>query len=165
MPKPKNNLVFSVYPNSSGFGFVYMAGPRKLIDFGSVRISPINNRKVMDRIKKAIEYFQPLILVVQDPKGRTSRTGKRVKRLISNISKYATQNNLTVTQYSRDRIREVFEQFGVVTKYEISQVLITEFKELERKSPKPRKLWTSEDRNMAIFDALSLALTWYYLNE
>lgn len=132
MKKNKSNLVFSVYPNSSGFGFVYMGNPRKLIDFGSVRINPISNRKVLERIKKSVEYFQPLVLIVQDPKGKTSRTGKRVKQLIKKIVTYATEKNLTVVQYSRDQVRDVFEQFGVVTKYEISQLLVTEFKELEK---------------------------------
>lgn len=119
----------------------------------------------MRRVKQSFAYLRPLIVIVQDPEGKSSRTGNRVRRLIDKIVAYATQENLTVVQYSRDQIRDVFEQFGATTKYEISQVLISEFKELDTKSPKQRRLWTSEDRNMAIFDALSLALTWYYLNN
>jgi len=162
--KKKNNIVFSIYPNANGFGFVYMQNPRKLIDYGTVRINPISNRKAMERIKESLEYLRPSIVIVQDPKGRFSRTGKRVSRLIKKIIAHADEAEFAVVQYSRDQIRDVFEQFGASTKYEISQLLLTEFKELELKSPKKRKLWTSEDRNMAIFDALSLALTWYYIN-
>lgn len=161
----KNNIVFSVYPNTNGFGFVYMENARKLLDYGSVRISPISNRKVIQRIKQSIEYLRPSIVLVQDPMSNSSRTGDRVRKLINKIVKLAHNSKLPVKQYSRDKIREVFEQFGAITKYEISQLLITEFDELKLKLPKKRKLWTSEDRNMAVFDALSLALTWYYHNS
>lgn len=161
----KMNVVFAIYPNSNGFGFVYMENVRKLIDFGAVRINPISNRKVLERIKKSFDYFRPTLVIVLDPESNSSRTGNRVRKLIQKITSYAEEEKLPVVQYSRDQIRDVFEQFGVVTKYEISQWLLTEFKELETRKPRERKLWTSEDRNMAIFDALSLALTWYYLND
>ena len=164
MSKGKSKIVFAVYPNANGFGFVYMENARKLIDFGAVRINPISNRKIMERIRQSIDYLRPSIVIVQDPEGKSSRTGNRVQKLIKKILALAEELKLKTVQYSRDQIKEVFEQFGATTKYEISQILIKEFVELERKLPKKRELWTSEDRNMAIFDALSLALTWYYLN-
>ena len=77
----------------------------------------------------------------------------------------ANAEKLKVILYSRDQIRDVFEQFGAVTKYEISKVLLTEFKKLELREPKKRKTWESESHNMPIFDALSLALTWYWLTD
>lgn len=163
--KKENSIVFSIYPNANGFGFVYMSGPRRLIDYGSVRINPITNKRVMDRIRKSFAYFRPSIVVLLDPYGKSSRTGKRVRRLLKKITAYATKEELEVAHCSRDQIRDVFEQFGAITKYEISELLIKEFEELQLKKPKKRKLWTSEDRNMAIFDALSLAVSWFYLNS
>jgi len=111
-----------------------------------------------------ISYFKPAILILLDPESKSSRTGNRTKKLIDKISVYAQSQNLQISQISRDQIRDVFENFGVSTKFEISQWILTEFKELETRRPRERKLWTSEDRNMAVFDALSLALTWYYIN-
>ncbi|HRG68432.1 MAG TPA: hypothetical protein PLS73_06265 [Saprospiraceae bacterium] len=142
-----------------------MENARKLIEYGSVRINPISNRKILERIKNSIDYFRPTILILTDPDGNSSRTGKRTRRLIHKIMEYADSEKLPVKQYSRDKIRDVFEGFGVVTKYEIAQFLLTEFKELEPKKPRERKLWVSEDRNMGIFDALSLAFTWFWLND
>jgi hypothetical protein len=104
------------------------------------------------------------ISILLDPDAKSSRTGYRIRNLISQITDLSKQENLQVDNISRDQIREVFENFGVSTKFEISQWLLTEFKELETRRPRERKLWTSEDRNMAIFDALSLALTWFYRN-
>ena len=161
----KSKIVFAIYPNAQGFSFVYMNGPRMLLDFGIVRINPISNFRTLDKIKKSLDYFKPSIVVLLDPEGKSSRTGNRIKKLISKITAYANQENFQVAHISRDQIRDVFENFGVITKYEISQWLLAEFKQLETRRPRERKLWTSEDRNMAIFDALSLGITWYYLND
>jgi len=161
----KRNIVFSIYPNANGYGFVFMENARKLIDFGVTRINPINNTIVLNRIKKSINYFRPSIITTVDPSGKSSRTGSRVRKLIKKIEHYAKVENLPLSIISRDNIRETFQIFGSVTKYDISQTLIKAFPELDRKLPNKRKLWTSEDRNMAIFDALSLAITWYYLND
>ena len=160
--KPK--IVYAIYPNAHGFGYVYMDGPRKLLDFGIVRLNPICNFRLLDKIKNSIEYFKPTVLILLDPEGNSSRTGNRIRKLIEKITDYAKQENLQLEQISRDQIRDVFENFGVITKFEISQWLLTEFKQLETRRPKQRKLWTSEDRNMALFDSLSLAITWYWLN-
>lgn len=163
--KRKNNLVYAIYPNANGFGFVYMENARKLIDFGSVRISPISNTRIMERIKKSFDYMRPHLVIVKDADGKYSRTGWRIRKLIDSIETFANAMRLPIVKYSRDQVRDVFGAFGAVTKYDISQVILTEFKELEKKLPKKRKLWTSEDHNMAIFDAMSLALTWFYLND
>lgn len=161
----KNKVVYAIYPNANGFGFVYMENARKLLDYGAVRINPISNRKVLEKIKQALNYFRPSIVILLDPEGKSSRTGNRVKELIKKIVIHAGEMNLTVVQYSRDQVKDVFVQFGATTKYGISQVLLKEFTELEAKSPQKRNLWMSEDRNMIIFDALSLAMTWFYIGE
>lgn len=161
----KRRIVYAIYPNANGFGFVYLENARKLLDFGTVRINPISNKRVLQRIGQSFDYLLPSLVIVKDANGKYSRTGRRVRRLINKIEAYACGLRLPVVKYSRDQIREVFGEFGAITKYDISQTLLTEFKELEMKLPKKRKLWTSEDHNMAIFDALSLALTWFYINE
>lgn len=163
--KIKHDIVFSMYPNANGFGFVYMDGPRKLIDYGVVRINPISNAKILNRLKKSFEYFKPDIVLVKNPEGKYARTGKRIEKLVDRIFKYGKTEKLNVEQLSRDQIRNVFDQFGAKTKFEISQVLVSEFEELKPRTPYKRKLWTSEDRNMAIFDAISLAVCWYFYNE
>ncbi len=161
--KPK--IVYAIYPNANGFGFVLMNGPRNLLDFGIVRINPICNFKLLEKIQDSVSYFKPTVVILLDPNGKSSRTGKRTRKLLDKISTFSKSENLEVAQISRDQIRDVFENFGVSTKFEISQWLLTEFKELETRRPKKRKLWTSEDRNQTLFDSLSLALTWFYLNS
>ncbi len=161
----KINIVYAVYPNANGFGFVIMENAHTLIEYGVVRINPICNRKVLDRIKKSIEYFRPTILIMPDSEAKSTRIGKRTRKLIIKVISYAESLKLPIELISRDQIREVFEIYGAVTKYDIAKFVLAKFKELEPKRPKERKKWTSEDRNMAIFDALSLALTWFLRND
>ena len=161
----KMKSICAIYPNANGFGYVYMESARKLIDFGIVQINPISNRKVLERIKKCFDYFRPTLVIALDPDGKSSRVGRRTRKLINKIIKYAESEKLPVDQFTRDQIRDVFESFGKTTKYKIAKFLLTEFTELEPKRPRERKLWMSEDRNMAIFDALSLGVTWFYLND
>lgn len=158
-------IVFSIYPNANGYGYVYLENARKMLDYGTIRVNPINNVVMLGKIKKLLEYFKPAVVISVDPAGNASRAGRRVRELIKKIVTYCEKNQIPIFQISRDQIRNVFDQFGAKTKYEISQILTTEFKELELKLPRKRKIWTSEDRNMAIFDALSLGLTWVYLND
>lgn len=165
MYKTKSKLVVALYPNKIGFGYCVMENPRKLIDYGSIKITPINNKKVMFRIKKLVDFMLPSFIILQNPNGKHNRTGKRTQRLIGTTKQYAKENNLKLVQYSRDDIRNVFEQFGKKSKYEISHFLVTEFKELKVRAPKIRKVWEGEEHRMAVFDALSLAITHYYLNE
>lgn len=161
----KQKIVYAIYPNANGFGYVYMNGPRQLLDYGVVRINPICNFRILNKIKDSMNYFQPIVIILLNPEAKSSRTGNRIRRLINKIMALAQSHNLQVAQISRDQIRDVFENFGVSTKFEISQWLLTEFKQLETRRPKARNLWTSEDRNMGVFDALSLVMTWFYLNN
>ncbi|MBK8483873.1 MAG: hypothetical protein IPL31_05885 [Saprospiraceae bacterium] len=136
----KLNIVCAMHPNANGFGFVYIDNEGKLVYFGSVRISPISNRKILERIKKSLDYFKPKIVILLDPDSKSSRTGNRTKRLIKKITDYADSENLPVFQYTRDQIRDVFEIRGAFTKYEISKFLLTKFPELEPKRPRKRKM-------------------------
>lgn len=45
----KNNDIetgatLAIYPNAQGFGYVYMAGQRKLLDYGVTRVRPLTNK-------------------------------------------------------------------------------------------------------------------------
>jgi hypothetical protein len=161
----EQNIILSIYPNTRGFGYVCLESPKNLIDYGIVTIRPICNRRIMKRIKKIVSYFRPVLVLVQDCDKKYSRQGNRIKNLIDNIVAFAKENNIPVVQYSREQIRDVFEQFEAKSKYQIANKIIEWIPELEPRKPKARKLWMSEDYNMGVFDALSLALTHYYMSE
>ncbi|MBL7819906.1 MAG: hypothetical protein JNL65_04770 [Saprospiraceae bacterium] len=127
--KPK--IDYAIYPNANGFGYVYMNGPRKLLDFGVIRINPICNFRILKKIKSSISYFKPAILILLDPESKSSRNGNRIKKLIDKISVYTQSENLQISQISRDQIRDVFVNFGVRTKFKISQWCLLSLKNLK----------------------------------
>ena len=57
---------------------------------------------------------------------------------------------------------EVRTGFGLATKRQIAEAIAREFPELEPRLPPVRKIWMSEDRRMSIFDAVSLAITFFH---
>ena len=122
-----NKIVFSIYPNANGFGYVYLENARKLLDHGTIRVNPINNIVLIGRIKKLLGFIKPSIVIAVDPEGKTSRIGKRVRELIKKIVAYSEKNQIPVFKISRDQIRDVFGQFGASTKYEISQMLLHKY--------------------------------------
>lgn len=158
-------ITFAIYPNTRGFGFVCLEKSRQLIDYGIVTIRPICNRKVIKRARKFMEYYKPDLVIIQDHECKFTRASKRVIRVLDAIANHAEDKELKVYRYKREQIRDTFSQFSATTKFEIAQILCKEHKELEHRIPKPTKLWMSEDYNMGIFDALSLAYTHYYLTS
>jgi hypothetical protein len=67
----------------------------------------------------------------------------------------AASRSVPLEIIERKEIRNAFAPVDGHTKYEIASYLTSLFPELTWKLPRPRKLYTSEHHNMAIFDAVS----------
>lgn len=158
-------IILSFYPNARGLGFACLEGAQNLRDSGVVTIQPICNKRILERITKFVEFFKPTIIVVKDYNSAYSRHSKRVAELVEAVTKYANEIKIPVYRYSQQQVRDVFEQFGAKSKYEIANKIIAWFPQLASRAPKIRKAWMDEDYNMGIFDALALAITHKYLTE
>jgi hypothetical protein len=70
--------------------------------------------------------------------------------------------NVTVKLFSREQVRRVFFANGQGTKQAPAEILAKRFpEELGSRLPPKRRPWMSEDYRMDIFDAVSLALTFF----
>jgi hypothetical protein len=58
-------------------------------------------------------------------------------------------------------VRQLFAADGAVTKFQIAKIIAEEILELAPRLPGERKIWLPEHANMSIFDAASLALTYF----
>lgn len=163
--KSNNETVLAIYPNFRGFGYAFLESPTEPRDCGIVTIRPICNRKCLERIKKFIDYYRPTLIVLQDFSGKYSNKSTRVKTLIDNLISFCHTNQISVKQYSREQIRFVFSQFQVKSKYAIAKKIVEWLPQFKNKMPEVRKPWMCDDYNMGIFDAVSLALTHFYLEE
>jgi Holliday junction resolvasome RuvABC endonuclease subunit len=158
-------MTLSVYPNRRGFGYVVIEGPRLLVDYGICTVKPISNDAVMTRLKKIINFYKPTKVLLREADRASVSHSPRVGKLIGAIGKFVKDKDIPVYRYSREQIKNVFEQFGATTKYEIAQKIIGEYDELKDRAPKPRKAWMEEDYNMGIFDAMAIIGTHNYLKE
>jgi hypothetical protein len=163
----KNDMVIilALYPNARGVGYACLTMPQTLREVGVATVRPISNKKILERVIKFVDFFKPSVIVLKEYNGSYSRHSKRVVELIDSITKYTEESKVPVYRYSRQQIRDVFEQFGATSKNEIARKIINWFPQLESRTPKIRKPWMDEDYNMGLFDALSLGITHIYLNE
>lgn len=156
--------ILAIYPNERGFGYACVQMPDKLIDSGIVTVRPVCNSRIIKRIGKQLDFYRPSVVVLRDGDSLTFRA-RRITSLLEEISQLAKERLLPVHAYSREQIKLTFQQFGAETKYEISQKILAGFEELKPLAPAPRKKWESENYNMGIFDAISLAFTHEYLKD
>jgi hypothetical protein len=158
-------VVIAIYPDALGFGFAIIENPQNPIDCGVVKVRPISNRRCLVRMKKMLYYYQPTLVILQSLKGKYSYKGKRVSRLLNSLTSYCIANRLTVKKYSREQIRFAFAQFNAKSRYAIAKTIVKWLPQYAYRMPKFRKPWMAEDYNMGMFDALSLAITHFYIAE
>jgi hypothetical protein len=135
-PVKESLSVLAVRPTSRGCAFVVMTSP----------------------------IHQPDVLALEDLGSNGSHRAPRIKRLLRAISALGTDRAIEVHAYSRSSVRACFERFGARTRHEIAVTLAQRIPAFEFYLPPPRKIWMNEDPRLSIFDALSLALT-FFLTE
>lgn len=160
----ENQTVLSLYPNRVGLGYALFNNPKELIEYGVNYVQPVSNRKTMKRVREYIKHYKPDIVLVRNVNDRNTGSMKRIKKLIDLICNEAKRQNLEIHSYTRTQIKNVFDQFGATTKYEISQKIIEWYEELESQEFPKRNKWMEENPKNGVFDAVSTALTHWYLN-
>ncbi len=151
-----------VFPTTHGFGFAIFEGPLRLIDWG---VKHIPSREQSDNLKQfdaLLTWFEPDLVVLENPAGAGSHKGKRITRLIRAIARQSAIHHVALKCYSRAEILTAFARIGASNKHEIAVEIARLYEELSPLLPEKRKLWTPEDRRMGIFDAAALVLTHFH---
>lgn len=157
-------MVFAMDPSSRGLGYAIFEGPRDPIDWG-VKYTKTDNAEGIRKVEEFINFYHPDVIVVEDVAGEGSRRCKRVARLIRDITKLAKKNGIPTYLYSRAEIRKTYSQFGARNKDQIARKIVEWMPSFLLRLPPERKTWMPEDSRMSIFDAVSLALMFYYEEE
>ena len=160
-----HKLALAIDPTSRGFGYALFEGPRTPLDWGTTEIRAEQNQKTLQRVKKLIHFYHPEVLILEDCSKQESRRCERTQALLKQIEQLAKELNIPVMKYSPDRVKEVFSFFDIHNKHQIAQKICEWLPDLTPRIPPKRKPWMSEDRRMGIFDAISLIITYYYLEE
>lgn len=157
--------VLAIDPTSKGFGFAILEGPKRLIDWGVKEVGDNSNDRCISKVEELIDIYQPDGIVVEDFTGKDSRRCPRVQELIKGIIGLATKRKIKTYSISRPDVREVFSKSGAYTKHEIATAIAKRFPELFLRLPPVRKCFMPEDYRMAIFDAISFALSFYHFQN
>lgn len=144
--------VLGIAPSSRGFGFAVIVGENTLVDWG---VKPVKsgdkNARSLSNAANLIARYKPNVIAIEDAKG--SRRGLRVQALITEIILLANQERITIKKCSRKEINFGFFPNGRGTKQAIAELLADRFpEELSFRLPRRRRLWTSEDYQMDIFE-------------
>jgi hypothetical protein len=153
-------LALAVFPSTRGFGYAVFEGPQSLIDWGvKSAYCPQKNLDSLRKIRELIAFYRPDTVVLEDYEGHGSRRAKRIRTLINLISAHVAGEGTRTASFSRAEVRD---SFGLTNKREIAEAIARDLPELEPRLPPVRKIWMSEDRRMSIFDAVSLAMTFFH---
>ena len=153
--------VLGIAPCVQGIGFIVFNGPRLPIDWGIKWTRDEKNAKGVAKVAELIERYQPNVVVFEDHHGEGSRRGKRIEDLLDAIAALVRRRHIKTAEYSRGRVRQLFVADGAATKFQIAKAIAKEIPELAPRLPGERKIWLPEHANMSIFDAASLALTYF----
>jgi Holliday junction resolvasome RuvABC endonuclease subunit len=156
-------VILALYPNSVGIGYVCLQIPEKLLGYGVATAKPLSNSRLLKRTEKFIGYYRPKIIVLRET--GASKTSLRSDKLIEAITTLSGEMGIKVFRYTKQQIKDTFEVFGAHTKYEMVSKIITMLPDLASRAPKEKKWYEKEDYNMALFDAVSLAVTHAHLSE
>ncbi len=160
-PFANTQRVLAIDPNARGFGFIVLEGQVELIDFGLkvIRKTQDKNSACVSRIAGIIDWHQPDILVIEDYQARGCRRRLRARALLRDITTLAFEKNVRLIKVSWLAVAKAFAPDRAATKHHIAAEIAKLFPELELHLPYKRKLWTSEDYRMSMFDAAALAST------
>ncbi len=135
-----------------------------MLDLGTRGFKDLKQKNTcgLAKVEELIEMYQPDVVVIEDYRGEGSRRCARIERLIRDIGELAERNHVRVCSYSRSLIRQCFAEFNAWTKQEIAEAIAATFPELKPLVPRALKIWEKEHSRMSMFDALSLAFTYFY---
>lgn len=156
-------VTLTLYPNNVGIGYVVCQGPKEIWDYGITKITPLTEGRVLKRTRELLEHAKPQLVLLRNPDAPQHAWSNRKVKLIERIRKEAELQGCETFWYTRDQIKDVFEQFGTKCKYGISNWLSKHYPFLKARKPAYRTKAMNEDYHMGVFDAFALMVTHEYL--
>jgi hypothetical protein len=160
-----HSRILAIDLRSQLFGFAVFEGPQTLLSFGrrllSVGKIPNNAVIVRKKIVRLTTFFAPSLIVLKHTSGRNDRELLKRKDAIAVIREEAELRSVELVLLNRREIYRAFQQSSNTSKQKIAGLIADIFPEVAWKLPPHRKNWEPEHHNMAIFDAISVGLTYF----
>jgi hypothetical protein len=151
--------ILAIDPTYRGFGYVVLEGSDRLVDWGLCEVRTDKKDKTLRKIGELARLCGPDVLVVEDIRHRDCRRGERAMDLIEAIATLAREMDVRVRCVPVAAVRQRFAELGATNKDAVAKILASQFPELDSFRPPRRRTWMPEAEQMAVFDALSLALS------
>ena len=151
--------VLGIAPSSYGCGFAVMEGENTLVDWGVKRVEGGNkNVRCLSNVGNLIAHYRPSVIAIEDTRPKECRRSSRIRALIEKIAIMAKDERVKVKRCSRKQMNLEFLSDEQGKKHALAEYLAARFpEELRSRLPPKRRLWTSDDCRMDIFDAVALA--------
>ena len=161
---PKYPRVLAITPSTRGFGYAVLEGHKLLVDWGVRSIEGDKNSGSIKKVEEMIDLYIPQVIVLEDTATKGSRRSARIQALTKRLVALAGRRTIKVALFSQKQIGRVFFGDTGGTKYALAEIIVERFpEELGFRLPPKRRAWMSEDSRMDIFDAVALALAYFYL--
>ena len=162
---PKHKRVLAIDLGTRGFGYAVMEGPHKLIDWGVREIRRNKTTVTLAKARQLIDRYQPEVFVLEDYSSQGDRRPDRVRTLANRLREPALDAGIRTQSFARSKVKGAFVASEAVSRYEIASLLAKWFPELFSRLPPKRKPWMPEHPQMGVFDAVALALTYYFFER
>jgi|tagenome__1003787_1003787.scaffolds.fasta_scaffold20989298_13 hypothetical protein len=155
MPRlPPHETILAIDPTSRGFAFAVLEAPAFLVDWGE-RIVPAKSGGLLLKVDELLSRYEPTLLVIEDLAVPGARRRRRASKEICSIELLALKRGVSADRVSRLAVTGAFAP--AKSKFEVALRLAESFPVLAERLPRKRKVWTTEDARMNIFDALGFA--------
>jgi hypothetical protein len=161
--------VLSIHPSARQLGYAVFQDTT-LVDRGAKHLAykPLRQRTYQIAVpffRSLIERYDPDVVVFPNP---TKLPNTARNRFLRAMKYERAHHRSSVSNIARKDIRQTFKLFlhaREVNKDSIMLLLTKWFPELLEFLPKPRRIWETPGYWVAMFDAVSLAVTYLHQNE
>jgi hypothetical protein len=162
----KQGLVLAIHPTSRGFGWVLFETALKPVDWGLATVRVKRSAESLRRFERLLDRYKPQVVVFEEFGEHPARRADRIQALCHRMIALAGSRGLYTPVYSRDTVRETFEQSGAQTRRDIALSIAEQIEVFRRRLPRARKYQgESEDVRQSLFDAVALALTYFAVSD
>ena len=155
MKTNKKQVTLVINPFYRGIGFLAYRSLNQILDYGIKRADNSSKYDFFEMTKDLIDYCRPDVILLLSSKG-FGKPSKKINKVIELIIKYVLETDMTLHTYTQLQINSIFQEFGVDTKFDRSQLLIKLYPLLESISPKTQINFICSHYQTPVFDSFAV---------
>jgi hypothetical protein len=161
MSTAQSNRILAVEIRAARLGYAFLETPKQLRDFGVAWFD--SSAAARSRLNRLLGFYWPSVVVLRGASARYPRN-MRKRMAVDRIARdEARKREIPVARVSERAFSSYFERFSCHDKYDVADVIATEFPDLASRLPSRPKFYDPEPRAMLYFDSIALGTTYLKL--